>query len=214
MDTRWLKQQFFKVKQLPYITIFLVAVNVILFLICTFTGEVLYNIGGLSPKTFLGNKRYFSIITAMFLHADIYHVANNMLLLAGLGMMMEKDIGHVKFMILYFVAGLGGNIVSLSYKLFAGEWYVRSIGASGAVFGLVGALLAMVLCRTESMPNVTWQRILIVIVYTLYSGMRTSSIDNAAHIGGFFAGFLAGLLICVFRKRMPFKRADGSKDEY
>lgn len=205
MDTRRLKQRFFQWKQLPYITIFLVAVNVILFLICTFTGEMLYNVGGLSPKSFFDDRQYFSIMTALFLHADIHHLANNMLLLAGLGMMMEKDIGHMKFAILYLIAGLGGNVVSLSYKLFADEWYVNSIGASGAVFGLVGALLAMVLCRTESMPNVTWQRILIVIVYTLYSGTRTSNIDNAAHVGGFLAGFLAGLLICVLRKKLNKK---------
>lgn len=205
MDTRRLKQRFFQWKQLPYITIFLVAANVILFLICTFTGEMLYNIGGLSPKSFLDDRQYFSIMTSLFLHVDIHHLANNMLLLAGLGMMMEKDIGHMKFAILYLIAGLGGNVVSLSYKLFAGEWYVSSIGASGAVFGLVGALLAMVLCRTESMPNVTWQRILLVIVYTLYSGTRTSNIDNAAHVGGFLTGFLAGLLICVLRKKLNKK---------
>lgn len=205
MDTRWLKQQLFRLKLLPYITIFLVTANVIIFLICTFTGEVLYNIGEFSPKSILEDGRYFNVIAAMFLHGDIYHLANNMLLLAGLGMMMEKDIGHAKFSVLYFVAGLGGNIVSLSYKLFADEWYVSSIGASGAVFGLVGALLAMVLCRTESMPNVTWQRILIVIIYTLYSGARTSNIDNAAHIGGFLTGFLVGLLICFFQKKLKKK---------
>ncbi|MBD5512219.1 MAG: rhomboid family intramembrane serine protease [Lachnospiraceae bacterium] len=205
MDTRWLKQQWFRLKLLPYITIFLVTANVIIFLICTFTGEMLYNVGELSPKSFLEDGRYFGIVTAIFLHADIHHLANNMLLLAGLGMMMEKDIGHLKFAVLYFAAGLGGSVVSLSYKLFTDEWYVSSIGASGAVFGLVGALLAMVLCRTESMPNVTWQRILIVIAYSLYSGMRTDNIDNAGHIGGFLAGFLAGLLICVFRKKLNKK---------
>lgn len=200
MDTRWLKQKLFRLKLLPYITIFLVAVNVILFLICTFTGEVLYNVGELSPKSFLEDGRYYTILTAMFLHADIYHLANNMLLLAGLGMMLENDIGHVRFAILYFLAGLGAHIVSLSYKLFTDEWYVSSIGASGAVFGLVGAMLAMVLCWTESLPHVTWQRILVVIAYSLYSGMRAENIDNAAHIGGLFAGFLAGLFMCVLRK--------------
>ncbi len=205
MDTRWLKQQLFRLKLLPYITIFLVTANVIIFLICTFTGEVLYNIGEFSPKSILEDGRYFSIVTAMFLHGDIHHLANNMLLLAGLGMMMEKDIGHVKFSLLYFAAGLGGHIVSFSYKLFADEGYVGSIGASGAVFGLVGALLAMVLCQAESMPNVTWQRILIVAAYSLYSGMRAADIDNAAHIGGFLTGFLVGLLICVFQKKWKRK---------
>ena len=187
-----------KIQGMSYISIILIAWNVILFLICTFTGEMLYNEGGLSPASCFDDGEYYRLITAMFLHADIQHLLNNMLLLGGLGAMLEPVTGHAGFCILYFLSGLGGQAVSLIYKMLTGEWYIASIGASGAVFGLVGVLLAMSLCRMRRMPNVTWQRILIVVAYSLYSGVQAAGIDNAAHIGGFLAGVLAGFVMCLW----------------
>ena len=194
--SRYLK----KMQAMPYISIILIAWNVILFLICTFTGEMLYNEGGLSPATCFDDGQYYRLITAMFLHADIQHLLNNMVLLGGLGAMLEPETGHIGFCVLYFLSGLGGQAVSLIYKMFSGEWYVVSIGASGAVFGLVGVLLAISLCGSRKMPNVTWQRILIVVGYSLYSGVQAADIDNAAHIGGFLAGALSGLAMCVWHR--------------
>lgn len=195
-----------RINELPYITAILVIINVIIFLICTFTGNLLYNIGEFSPAAFLGDSQFYRIVTAMFLHADINHLVNNMLLLAGLGAMLEKETGHILFFVLYILSGLGGQAVSLIYKLFANEWFVGSIGASGAVFGLVGVLLAMSLCWTRKMANVTWQRIIFVVLYSLYSGFRAANIDNAAHIGGFAAGFLLALGMCFLRRMKEEKR--------
>ncbi len=195
-----MNRSFYNVKKLPYISIILVALNVIIFLICTFTGNLLYNIGGLSPDAFLGQNQYYRMVSAMFLHADIYHLVNNMLLLAGLGAMLEKETGHIRFLLMYLLSGLSGQIVSLVYKMFTDGWYIVSIGASGAVFGLVGVLLAMSLCWPRKMANVTWQRIIFVVVYTIYSGVQAVNIDNAAHIGGLLAGFLCGLIMCLFQK--------------
>lgn len=188
-----------RLKGLPYISIILVAFNVIIFLICTFTGELLYNIGGFSPAAFLNDKEFYRILSSMFLHADISHLVNNMLLLAGLGAMLEKETGHAGFFLLYFFSGLGGQVVSLLYKIYNNEWYIDSIGASGAVFGLVGVLLAMSLCRRGGMENVTWQRIVFVVAYSVYSGVRTSGIDNAAHMGGVICGFILGIIMCFFQ---------------
>ncbi|MGN1148643.1 MAG: rhomboid family intramembrane serine protease [Lachnospiraceae bacterium] len=189
-----------KIREMPFISIVLVVVNAIIFLICTFTGNMLYNIGELSPDTFWGDGQYYRLISAMFLHADISHLVNNMLLLAGLGAMLEKETGHIRFLMLYFLSGLGGQVVSLAYKIFNGEWYVASIGASGAVFGLVGVLLAMSFAWTRQMENVTWQRVLFVVAYSVYSGVRAANIDNAAHIGGFLAGFVLGLVMCLLQR--------------
>lgn len=189
-----------KIREMPFISIALVVINAIIFLICTFTGNMLYNIGELSPDTFLGDGQYYRIVSAMFLHADISHLVNNMLLLAGLGAMLERETGHIRFLILYFLSGLGGQVVSLAYKIFNREWYVASIGASGAVFGLVGVLLAMSFAWTRQMENVTWKRVLFVVAYSVYSGIRVANIDNAAHIGGFLAGFLLGMIMCLFQR--------------
>lgn len=186
-------------KESPFISIFLVAGNVLVFLICTFTGDLLYNIGGFSPAAFLGAGEFYRVFSAMFLHADIYHLVNNMLLLAGLGFMLEPELGHIRFFVLYLVSGLGGQVVSLAYKLLTGGWYVDSIGASGAVFGLVGVLLAMTLCFAGRMQNVTWQRVAVVVIYSIYSGIQSANIDNAAHVGGFLTGLLLGLFVCLLQ---------------
>ncbi len=188
-----------RLKELPCISIILVALNVIIFLICTFTGRLLYNIGEFGPAVFLDDNEFYRIIFSMFLHADISHLVNNMLLLAGLGAMLEKETGHVVFFLLYIFSGLGGQVFSLLYKMYNNEWYVTSIGASGAVFGMVGVLLAMSLCIRGGMENVTWQRIVFVVAYSVYSGAKASNIDNAAHIGGVIVGFILGIIMCFFQ---------------
>ena len=87
----------------PFVSGGLVIVNIILFLLCTFGCDLLYNKGGLSPYNFGIEKEYYRIVTSMFLHADIEHLVNNMLLLFGLGAMIEKEVGHLSFAILYFI---------------------------------------------------------------------------------------------------------------
>ena len=182
-----------------YVSTTIVVVNVIIFLICTFTGNLLYNVGEISPQTFFGNGQYYRIITSMFLHTDIEHIANNMILLFGLGMMMEAQTGHLTFLILYFLTGIIGNAASLFYKIYMGEWMVSSIGASGAVFGIEGVLLAFVIAFPDRMHTVSWQKIAIVAVYSIYCGIRSENIDNAAHIGGFVSGFLLGMIVCIIK---------------
>ncbi len=192
-----MNEHWYKVKESPYITILLITVNAIIFIVCTFTGNLLYNIGDLSPYSIIDAKQYYRIISAMFLHADINHIINNMLLLAGLGAMLEKEMHHFGFLLLYILSGLGGQIASLAHKALNNAWYVSSIGASGAVYGMVGVLLAMSFFWKHKIVTVTWQRILIVVVYSIYSGVRASNIDNAAHIGGFISGFILGIFMCL-----------------
>lgn len=183
-----------------YVSTGIVALNAIIFLICTFTGNLLYNIGEISPRVFFEGGQYYRIFTSMFLHADIEHIASNMIILFGLGMMMEQETGHITFGVLYFLTGIIGNAASLFYKIYMGEWAVASLGASGAVFGMEGVLLAFVMQYLERMRYASWEKIAIMVIYSIYCGIRSENIDNAAHIGGFVSGFLLGLLVCIVRK--------------
>ena len=82
-----------------------------------------------------------------------------------------------------------------------------SVGASGAIFGLDGVLLAMVLFSGRKMENVTPARVLLMILYSLYSGFTGQNIDNAAHVGGLLTGFLAAAVMCFLqnsRQRKEF----------
>jgi len=181
----------------PFASGGLAIVNILIFLWCTFGGQMLYNVGVLSPYSFFEEKEYYRILTSMFLHGDIRHLVNNMLLLFGLGAMIEKEMGHIAFTVAYFVTGVGGGVASLFYKMLTDQWYVGSIGASGAVFGLIGVLLALAFFSGINMPNVTPLRMIVVVAYSIYSGMGDNNIDNAAHVGGVVTGVAVGLILCI-----------------
>ena len=178
-----------KLRNVPWASGILVAINVIVFLICTFSGNVLYNKGELDVISVLAGRQYGRILWAMFLHAGIEHLFNNMVILTG----------HISFLVLYFLSGIGGNLCSLLAKLLQMD-ASASVGASGAIFGLDGVLLAWILLDRRSMPDVTPKRVILMIALSLYSGFTTQNIDNAAHVGGLVTGFLAGLVLCGLRK--------------
>lgn len=188
-----------KRQEIPWVSGTLVAINVIVFLICTFSDGVLYNKGELDVINVLVNRQYGRILWAMFLHADIEHLFNNMVILFFLGAMIENIVGHARLLLLYFLSGTGGNLCSLWMKIMHVD-YSASVGASGAIFGLDGVLLAWILLDRRSMPDVTPRRVILMIALSLYSGFSTQNIDNAAHVGGLVTGFLTGLIFCAIRK--------------
>ena len=187
-------------QELPIVSGILVAANVIVYLICTFTGDLLYNIGELDAAAVLLRGEYGRIIYSMFLHAGIEHLFNNMVILFFLGAMIEKVTGHPQLLLIYLLSGIGGNICSLLYKVIAMD-SMASVGASGAIFGLDGVLLAWILFDREDMPDVTPRRVVLMIILSLYSGFTAQNIDNAAHVGGLLTGFAAGALLCALRRR-------------
>lgn len=187
-------------KELPFISGLLVAVNVIVFVICMFTGNTLYGLGQLDVIDVLIRGEYGRILWAMFLHVDMAHIVNNMLILFFMGAMIEKEVGHIGYAVLYFLSGIGGNILSLFVKYMNSD-VSGSVGASGAVFGLDGVLLAMVLMSGRRMPNVTPVRVVAMICLSLYGGFSATNIDNAAHVGGLMVGFLGGCVVCILQRR-------------
>lgn len=187
-------------QELPIVSGILVAVNVIVYLICTFTGNLLYNIGELDAAAVLLRGEYRRIIYSMFLHAGIDHLFNNMVILFFLGAMIERVTGHIQLLLIYLLSGIGANICSLLYKVMTMD-SMASVGASGAIFGLDGVLLAWILLDRQAMPDVTPRRVLLMIVLSLYSGFTAHNIDNAAHVGGLLTGFAAGALLCALRRR-------------
>ena len=177
----------------PFVSIGLAAVNLAVYVACQVKGDALYNAGCLGARQVILQKEYGRIIWAMFLHSGVNHIFNNMLLLVAMGSMMEKE------------SGIGGNLLSLAYKVLLNDRAV-SIGASGAVFGLDGVLLAMVLFGGKRFVSVTPVRVVFMIGYSLYSGFTGYNIDNAAHVGGLITGFTAGTIWCIIQHRRERKR--------
>ncbi len=196
-----------KYSYVPWCSAILVAVNLVCFLLSCLLGDALYQWGGLSMPGVINGGEYYRIFTAMFLHSGMHHIFNNMVILFFLGAMLEQEIGHLFMGAIYLLSGLGGNLLSLAYK-WTQQSSVLSVGASGAIFGMNGLLLAMVLLWPRSLKDVSLPRVLFMVVYSLYSGFSGGSIDNAAHFGGFFTGLILGILLCIY-KRIQYIRKEG-----
>lgn len=187
-----------------YVTIVLLIMNVVAYILCTQMGEVVYNVGSMNVRDVIIGKQYYRLISSMFLHWDIEHIVSNMIFLVGLGQMIEPAIGHVRYGILYMLSSLGGSILSAVYSLMTQDYY-NAAGASGAIFGLIGALFILVLIGRGSYKGVTMNRMIFAVVYMIYSGVRGDHIDNWAHIGGLVSGVVIMAVMHVtaqFRKRL------------
>lgn len=171
------------------VMIILIAINIIIYMYCTYAGEVVYNRGCMDAERVLLDGEYYRFFTSMFMHGGIDHIVSNMIFLAALGEMLERVIGHVRFAILYMLSGLGGGIFSVANVLLSGNSHT-SVGASGAIFGLIGAMLILVVIHSGRYQGISVGRMIFAIVYMVYDGMRSEGIDNAAHVGGLVFGAL------------------------
>ena len=140
------------------------------------------------------NGEYYRVFTSMFLHADIDHLLNNMFILFIIGKKYEEIEGKIRFVLVYFLGGILASIASLSYNMFMGNEIV-SLGASGAIFALIGASVATVVKCRDKLRTVSKRQMILFALFSLYAGFRSTSTDNIAHLGGFVAGFLIGLVI-------------------
>ena len=186
-------------------TIILVVLNVLVFLAVEFTGfsqDTVHMLdwGAAYTPCIVEEGETYRIFTSMFLHFGIEHLINNMLVLFVLGSRVERVIGSLRFAVIYFLGGIAGNVVSLLYDLRQGEAAV-SAGASGAVFAVMGGMILVVLCNKGRLEDLSMRQILILAVFSLYFGFTSSGVDNAAHLGGFLAGFILAVIVYHPRRK-------------
>lgn len=186
-------------------TIILVVLNVLVFLAVEFTGfsqDTVHMLdwGAAYTPCIVEEGETYRIFTSMFLHFGIEHLINNMLVLFILGSRLERVIGSLRFAVIYFLGGIAGNVVSLLYDLKQGEAAV-SVGASGAVFAVMGGMILVVLCNKGRLEDLSMRQILILAVFSLYFGFTSSGVDNAAHLGGFLAGFILAVIVYHPRRK-------------
>ena len=134
---------------------------------------------GMFPAAIAANGEYYRLFTAMFLHGSILHIGFNMYVLYIFGPQLESVLGHVRFGVLYLLAGLGGSIASFWFS----DPYVVSVGASGAIFGLMGAYA--VVGKRLGMDT---RQAMGLIGINLVLGFVLSGVDWRAHIGGLITG--------------------------
>ncbi len=143
--------------------------------------------------------QYWRIFTAMFLHFDFQHLAGNMLTLFVIGIILENGLGHIRTALIYLLSGAGANLISHLWNVTHGET-VLSAGASGAVFGLMGALIFASLFARDRVGALSVRQIVILLILSLYHGVETA-VDDAAHFSGIVLGFLLCGITLLFRKQ-------------
>ena len=175
------------------VSVMLVIINTIIYLTSYIIGEP-FIVSGQMDSFLVKQGEIYRFVTAMFLHGGLQHLASNMILLYFMGEIVENKTGSVKYAVIYLVSGIMGNVVSYIYEILSGVVYV-SVGASGAVYGIIGALLYLVIKKTPDL-NIQLKRLLLMVVYCIYSSFATAHVDFAAHIGGMVFGFIITALLC------------------
>lgn len=189
------------------VNLLLVAANVIVFLVLSILGDTedayfMAQHGAAFTPYILKNGEYYRLFTCMFLHFGVYHLFFNMLLLVYIGDSLERLVGKFKYLIIYIIGGLAGNLLSLWIDMHT-DVNAVSAGASGAIFAVVGALIWIVLRNKGNLEEYSIQRLLLMTILTVADGFTMGGVDNFAHIGGLAAGFL--LAVLLYRKKEPLK---------
>lgn len=191
MDTKRVKMP------IPYMTFAILAVLVIVFLIETFTGgstngQVLLRMGAMNNLAVASQHQFWRLFTAQFLHIGWLHLASNAVMIYYIGQYLEPVIGSWRFLGIYLLSGIGGNLLSFAY----GSDYSIAAGASTALFGLFGAIIAIYL-RNKSVPVVyeVGRQAIALAVINLILDLFMKDIDILGHIGGLAAGFLLSIMI-------------------
>ena len=181
----------------PLVTWALLAVNVIIWIAATAAGgsedrQVLLDFGAMFGPL-IADGQYWRLFTAMFLHVGLAHLAFNGFGLAIFGSLVEGAYGHARFALIYLVSGLTGSVAS---------YLVNSIavgaGASGAIFGVLGALAAYFAAQRRVFGDTAKRSmigVLILAAINLAFGFIMPGIDNVAHLGGFAAGLALGFAL-------------------
>ncbi len=154
---------------------------------------------------------WYRFLTYSLLHADILHIANNMFVLYAAGSMLEEKCGRAFTGMIYLISGIAGGIVSVWSHTLKGEAFY-GLGASGAVYGVTGAIVAIMLLSKEMRSKGNLIRIMIAVFLMLYAGRDgASSIDYMCHAGGFAAGFIISGIVSVLGSFKGEK--SGSREE-
>ena len=190
-------------KYIPIGTAVLVAINIILFFIVEFTSpagsedmEHMIAFGAMYSPKFFEEGQYYRLFTEMFLHFGAAHVFNNMLALWFIGGEVEKRYGTFWYLCIYILSGLTAGAASLAYHTYIGEEPV-SAGASGAIFGIVGALFYLMVKNWKKAGGYHVRRMILFLFFSAGAAYFSVGIDWMAHLAGFLGGFLLGVILKV-----------------
>jgi len=184
----------------PFLTYGLVIINILIFILLEMRGgstniQTLIEFGAKYNPAILVDGEWWRIISSMFLHIGSLHLLMNMLAIYFLGSVVERIFGSARFMFIYFLSGIGGGLASFALA------ENIAAGASGAIFGLFGALLFFGINYKRLFFQTMGQGVLLIIAINIILGFTVEQIDMAAHLGGLITGFVASFICHLPRKK-------------
>lgn len=191
----------------PVITYALIVLNIMvyLFMLLYDTVDQTYFYALANDYEGIQNGQIYRLITSMFLHSDIIHIACNMYALYILGPVVERYYGKTKFLIIYMLSGILGSIFSAAFM----SADTISIGASGAIFGLLGSIAYFTYYYRATLQGLLRSQILPVILLNLALGFMIPRIDVSGHIGGLIGGILVSMAIGIGDKGRTSDQING-----
>lgn len=188
----------------PRFTYLLLYINIIIFFLVELNGgssnvETLIQFGAkFNPAIVEGE--WWRVVTSMFLHIGFLHLLMNMVALYYLGTMVERIFGSLRFLYIYFLAGIAGGLTSFAFNISI------AAGASGAIFGLLGALLFFGTVYRELFKQTMGKNLILILLINIVFGFIVPQIDMGAHLGGLIGGYIASAIVFVpQQKRMFFQ---------
>ncbi|MFC0299731.1 rhomboid family intramembrane serine protease [Virgibacillus soli] len=182
----------------PILTYLILAINIIIYFLVELNGgsQSVPNLirFGAKYNPAIVDGEWWRIVSSMFIHIGFIHLFMNMLAIYYLGTLVERIYGSFRYFAIYFLAGIGGGIASFAFTNNV------SAGASGALFGLFGALLFFGLHYRQLFFKTMGQNVIMLIIINIVFGFLVPQIDNSAHVGGLLTGFVAAGIVHLPRK--------------
>ncbi|MEG0021553.1 MAG: rhomboid family intramembrane serine protease [Bacilli bacterium] len=186
-------------KRDPMVTKIILVINIVVYLLSLIIGPNAVLQFGSNFKPYVVNGEFYRLITAAFIHVNLLHFLFNNYALYIIGPQVENFFGKTRYIIIYLGSAILGNMLSLCFNA-----DTPSIGASGAIFGILGALLYFGYHYRVYLDGVIKSQIVPLIVLNLLIGFTSPTIDNAAHIGGLIGGFLVSMAVGVkYKSKKP-----------
>ncbi|MCD8036208.1 MAG: rhomboid family intramembrane serine protease [Clostridiales bacterium] len=175
----------------PIVTMVICAVNILIFMAQTVLGsENSFILSfGINNRLIFGYGQYYRLFTYMFIHSGLEHIAFNSVSLYIYGSRVEKYCGRMSTAVIYIFSGIIGGLVSAYFN----DGY--AVGASGAIFGLLAAMLVVAKRSGQKVDGLSYMTVLIVAVIGIGMGSLEAGVDNYGHIGGFIGGLISGALV-------------------
>lgn len=186
----------------------LIVINITLFIVIEILGstedvELMIRWGASYWPLIYYEHQYYRLLTSAFLHFGLEHLLSNMLILFFIGDHLERALGKIKYLIFYLGCALGSGFVSYEVSMHLEE-NVVSAGASGAIFGVAGGILYLILKNRGHLGDLSLFQIVMFILFALYEGLQSSGVDNVAHLSGVVIGFFLAMLLSAIHA--PGKR--------